>query len=311
VYINSVLATINRNSNRKFHILDIQSVSKQIAAEQSTNAIVQKWSSELFIQEKDSRKVHASAMNIAMEMLVKGSVVQITDLHFITDYFYKKPLVDGMNVFEKYFRIKNPFSLQQPWFTSEDKVLPDTNTADVLLTDHHQDLKNPQYRCFGGDGSQQTNSQDECDTSSGYWDKPVTNDSECPFFMANKNYYNNYGGVNRNTGRCEMPLGTKTVGYRFLSNDPSNAPMCYNCEESVLGMPGGLGRCCEDQRDQQRYPNLNGPDYAFPGDTVQRGQNWKVLADRGLHWQAEPTKIKDITNQKQKMPVFGSIIGPG
>jgi len=312
-YINHVLARINRKSDRRFHILDIQSTSKKSAIDTTNQKIVDKWTAELFIQEMDSRKVHAHALNIRMEFLSQSSLVKIEKLHFISDYFYKRPLVNGDNVHDRHFRIKNPFHLTQPFFTSEDKILPSTNDSDEILTNVHKDLRNPQYRCFDGQGNDtNTDSQQLCDVSEGYWDTPVVNDSECPFFMANKQYPNRLGGVNPNGNRCEMPIGTKTVGYRFLSNDPIHKPWCYNCHVGDDGMPGSIGPCCDEQRNVELYPELGGnPDYAYPGDVLERGQNWKLLQQRGLNWAAHPTAIKDVTNPLQKQPVFNAFIGPG
>lgn len=309
-YINHVLARMNRASGRKFHILDVQVTNKQSAIDPRSNDIIERWTSELFIQDNQSQEVRANAMNISMEMYVKSGTVQITKLHFITDYFYQRPLVGGQNVHKKYFRIKNPFHLQKPFFTSDDQVIPDTYVGDQLLVDHHKDLRTPQYRCFQESGEMQDATQDSCNVSSGYWDKPVDNDSECPFFMANKNYPNRLGGVNPNTKRCEMPIGTKTIGYRYISNDPQHQPMCYNCHVGADGMPGSAGKCCAEQRNKELYPNLNGPDYMF-NDVIERGQYWKVLKERGLNWQAHPTHIRDITDPLQKQPVFNSFIGPG
>ena len=312
-YINHVLARINRKSDRKFHILDIQATNKQSSFDTQTQKIVDRWTAELFIQEKDSRKVHAHAMNIRMEMLTQGSKVQIEKLHFITDYFYKRGLVGGDNVYDRNFRIKNPFNLQQPFFTSEDKLLPDTNESDEILTHHHKDLRTPQYRCFNGQGDANVDeSKGQCDVSKGYWDRPVQNDSECPFYRANKHYPNRLGGVNHDGKRCDMPVGTKTIGYRFISNDPAHKPWCYNCHIGADGMPGSAGPCCDEQRNVELYPELGGnPDYMFPGDQLERGQNWKVLQQRGLNWRAHPTDIRNINNPNQKQPIFNAFIGAG
>jgi hypothetical protein len=310
-YMNALLARLNRASDRKFHILDVQNVTKETSFDTATQEIIDKWSCELFIQDKDSRKVHAQAYDIRAQFYTKSNAMMVTLITFMTNYFYKQPLVGGQNIFDKYFRILNPFSLQQPFFTSEDKVLQEINTTDVLLDNHHKDLKQPQYSCFFSDGGKDTNvlTKQQCDVSSGHWDKKPTSDAECPFYKANKNYPNSFGGVGIN-GQCEMPIGTKAVGYRFISNDPANKPWCYNCKIGADGSPGGAGPCADEQRDMTLYPELGGnPDYMFPSDSILRGQYWQVLADRGLNWSAHPTTTKDITNPSQKQPVFASITG--
>lgn len=313
-YINHVLARINRKSGRKFHILDIQATNKESGFDTRTNAIIDKWTSELFIQEKDSRKVHAHSMNIRMVMLTQAKIVQIKELHFITDYFYKRPLVGGGSPNKEYFRIKNPFHIQQPFFTSDDKVLPDTADSDEILVNHHKDLRQPQYRCFQeSGGATPTQDKTECDVSSGYWDKPVTNDNECPFFgkNGNKNYPNRLGGISIDGKSCEMPINTKRIGYRFISNDPQHKPWCRNCHVGALGDIGGIGPCCQDQKNKELYPNLVSPDYAFPGSELEAGQSWKLLQQRGMTWRSHPTTIKNITNKNQRQPVFNAIISPG
>jgi hypothetical protein len=69
------------------------------------------------------------------------------------------------------------------------------------------------------------------------WDKRCKSHKECPFFQANKNYPNYFGGCV--DGYCEMPIGVKRVGYRQYSG----TPLCYN-------------NSC--------------PDYAFPLDSFSR-----------------------------------------
>lgn len=328
-FINHILARINRQTDRRFHILDVQTTYKEAAIDARDKGIINRYKTELFIQEKDKRKVSAHAFNIRMVFLTKDGELQIEELHFITDYFYKRPLVDGYNPTQKntisssnssdssnfgveYFRIKNPFHLNQPFFTSEDKVLPPDNKQESILAHHQQDLIKPKYRCFEGSGDTQGSAnKEECDLRDGYWDKPVTRDEECPFFMANKNYPNRLGGVDPNGNRCEMPIGTKRIGYRFISADPAHKPWCYGCRIGKNGDPGGIGPCCDEQLNKDLYPNLASPDFAFNSDTLERGQFWKELSERGINWQRHPTNIRDVTNPRQKQPVFNAIIGPG
>lgn len=330
-YVNHILSRINRKTDRRFHILDIQTMYKEATFDTRDKSIINRYTTELFIQEKDKRKVSANAMNVRIVFLTKDYTLQLVELHFITDHFYKRPLVDGYNAFRKssissanssasasntnqfgseYFRIKNPFRLQQPFFTSEDKILPPDNVMESTLEHHHRDLVTPKYRCFEG-SNESGKTKEECDVSSGYWDRPVTRDEECPFFMKNKNYPNRLGGVDPNGNRCETPIGTKRIGYRYVSADPVHQPWCYNCRIGADGQPGSVGPCCNEQLNKELYPNLVSPDYAYPGDTLERGQFWKELSERGLNWHKHPTHIRDVTNPAQKNPIFNAIIGPG
>ncbi len=324
-FINHVLKRINTETDRRFNILDIMTLNKESTFDINDKKIINRYTTELFIQEKDARKVSAHAMSIRMVFVVKDNVLQLLELKFITDSFYQRPLVDGYNpnikstisssntstFGEEYFRILNPFNLHQPFFTSEDKILPPDNKHEEILINHHNDAVSPQYRCFEGVNNKTGKTKDECDLTDGYWDKPVTRDEECPFFMANKNYPNRLGGVDPNGNSCEMPIGTKKIGYRYVSSDPINKPWCANCRIGNDGSPGGAGPCCEEQLNKDLYPNLVSPDYIYPGDALERGQFWKELSERGLNWQLHPTKIRDVTNPLQKQPIFNAIIGPG
>lgn len=315
-YIQAVIDRINRKANRRYAILDIQSIGKETTFDPSdNNNIIERYVVNLFVQEHDSRQVHASANNISMTFIVKPATqaMQITDLHFITDYYYNGPLVGGANPYDKFFRILNPFHLQQPFRTSDDKVLHTDGEMLAILKDHHNDAKTPRYRCFGDGSSNKTldaKTQRECQNNGGNWDKPVVADEECPFFGANKNYVNRHGGVTPDGQFCELPVGMKRVGYRYASDDPANKPWCYSCRIGADGAPNSAGPCCDEQRNKSLYPGLVSPDYMFPGDALERGQQWRELGDRGIHWRAQATTIRDTTDRNQKQPVFNAVVGP-
>ena len=324
--IHYVLRRINLTTGRHFMPLDMQSVQKTSTFDPISGRGVNRFVVNIFIQDKQPKQVHANASNISFTVLQRDDLVKIESLHTITDHFYEKPLVDGPNVFDNYYKIENPFHLTAPWKTSGDEVIMDPESTERLLDLWHDDLKRPKYRCFSEDGvfrskesqdmfEEQGNrwkTQTACQESRGVWDKPVDKDGECPFYRANKHFPNRLGGVKLHDQRCEMPINTKTIGYRNVSTDPKHQPYCYNCNIGADGMAGSWGPCCSDQRDPSLYPNLGGnPDYAFPGDEFERAQYWRELAERGLHWSKHPTKIRDVTNQTQKNPVFNKIVGPG
>lgn len=93
-----------------------------------------------------------------------------------------------------------------------------------------------------------------------YWDKPCEKHTDCPFYQSNKNYPNYRGGCI--DGRCEMPIGIKSVSYRLYDKETS-IPLCHNCNSSSP-------LCCEDQKDKKKYAFLKGPDYAFELDEYER-----------------------------------------
>ncbi len=132
----------------------------------------------------------------------------------------------------------------------------------------------------------------------GLWDRPCLNDSECIFYGKNKNYKNNFGQCNKDYGFCEVPRGMKNLGFHYYypfdikktyknEDNPicnphqgNPAPLCYNCKsvnKSGKWKPiTPLGNCCEDQRNKELYPYLDGSDYAFKGDTSERINNYNM-----------------------------------
>jgi hypothetical protein len=88
------------------------------------------------------------------------------------------------------------------------------------------------------------------------WDKPCQTDYDCPFFRANKNYQNNFGGCNM--GYCEMPVGIRRKG--FTQYEPTSSPRCHGCSPDV-----DPKQCCALQLLQGASP-----DYAFSSDRFER-----------------------------------------
>jgi hypothetical protein len=99
----------------------------------------------------------------------------------------------------------------------------------------------------------------------GVWDKECRKDDECPFYKANKNYPNNFGGCI--SGKCQMPYGLTQVSPFQYRNEKNT--VCYRCKD-------GLG-CCDEQKDKNKYPNLKSPDYKFEGDELLRLQYYYLL----------------------------------
>jgi hypothetical protein len=108
--------------------------------------------------------------------------------------------------------------------------------------------------------------KEQCDEEGEVWDRPCTEDIDCPYFQANKNYPNYRGGC-RPSGHCEMPLGVRKAGFRRLYPLESQTEVCHNCVDPF--QPGG---CCADQekKTSQKYRGLLSPDYAFELDEFER-----------------------------------------
>ena len=118
----------------------------------------------------------------------------------------------------------------------------------------------------------------------GVWDNPCKSDDECPFWRANKNYDNSFGGCQPN-GQCQLPTGLDQyqVGYKKYHKAGITKTECYNCPRDPLT---GLPRfdCCADQIQKTRDKKMDSPDYRFSGDEQTRNQPniVKQLAAKGL-----------------------------
>ena len=116
--------------------------------------------------------------------------------------------------------------------------------------------------------------EEECQDSQGVWDVPPKDDMDCPYYKANKNYPNEFGGIRNNI--CTFPQNMQVIGYKNYSADLQYLPLCYNCDNKLIGK-GSLGNCCEEQKDKLKYPNLLSPDYAYIGDTeLRRSYNLQI-----------------------------------
>jgi hypothetical protein len=160
--------------------------------------------------------------------------------------------------------------------------LIDENTVDSLLKHKLQSFETKledQYACFNvtqDSNKYLLNVPDKkmCETKYdvygqskdyGVWDKPCKTDKECKFNNLNQNYSNSFGKCLQN-GRCDTPLGTSLLGYHHIKGKP----LCYNCDSSKWLPLTILDTCCKEQFDKIKYPNLNGPDYAYHNDKILR-----------------------------------------
>jgi hypothetical protein len=122
----------------------------------------------------------------------------------------------------------------------------------------------------------------------GVWDNKCKSDDECPFWRANKNYTNSFGGCQAD-GRCQLPAGLDQyqVGYKKYHKAGITKTECYNCPRDPLtGLPSF--DCCADQEAKTTTGINNGsmlsPDYRFTGDEQTRNQPEVIreLASKGL-----------------------------
>jgi len=104
----------------------------------------------------------------------------------------------------------------------------------------------------------------------GVWDRPCKRDKDCPFYKGNKNYENTFGKCNQGTGQCELPLNMQNIGYHYFYPEKELAPLCYNCDSNRWLPMTDLSKCCDEQNNKDKYPFLDGPDYAFHNDYQTR-----------------------------------------
>ena len=93
------------------------------------------------------------------------------------------------------------------------------------------------------------------------WDRPCKINTECPFYLSNKNYPNERGGCN--SGYCEFPVGLKRKSYRKYDETitDSNYPRCHGCDIN------NDKECCDKQLNNPKYKT---PDYKFKNDIDDR-----------------------------------------
>ena len=145
-------------------------------------------------------------------------------------------------------------------------------TKEITLKAQQQQIEKEKIRktgsCFGIPQSEQINDQQTCEVYGGTWDTVPTSNEQCPFYLANKNYPNQRGGIGVG-GYCDMPSGIQIVGYTKYQKEFS--PICYNCKTNLL--QGTQGYCCDQQAN---------PDYKFPGDSIDRLHNKDILQKLNL-----------------------------
>jgi hypothetical protein len=118
----------------------------------------------------------------------------------------------------------------------------------------------------------------------GVWDNPCKSDDECPFWRANKNYTNSFGGCQPD-GKCQLPAGLDQyhVGFKKYHKAGVAKTECYNCPRDPLT---GLPRfdCCAAQLGKNGSGSMLSPDYRFAGDEQLRNRPdiVKELAAKGL-----------------------------
>ena len=310
---NYVINQIHTVIDRKYKALDTQKLKKEISG--VGNNLIERYVGTMFLVEDRSINVNDYSINITYIVERNQGKMNIIFMKLLG----REPegSVTPLDKNDKnMYEMVNDLHLQEPFTTTNSNVLFDDLTTRELMRKQKDLWETPDYKCFNSLNPNAIN-KEECNFSGGVWDTPVKSDYECPYFNANQNYNNKRGGA-RADGSCEMPLNMKPIGYRNVSKDPEHKPWCYNCKIGSDGLAGGIGQCCEEQKSKYKYPTLKTPDYAFPGDLLERGHAKHELTARGLHWQRHPsnqaernkyTLNEEVADHEQKNPVFKAFIG--
>lgn len=200
-------------------------------------------------------------------------------------YYVKKIFVIGINLREK-VDFNNLYSNKNSSIDSKVDSKVEFNITNFDNIDNYDKkinnfLENEKYKqkkykeenrghCFFKNNvSNKIQCESVDQNGTGVWDKSCIYDEDCPYFKRNRNYPNSRGGCIN--GYCEMPINLKRFGYKQINDDAVKNIICYNCTEendTCIGL--NCNKCCEDQKDKKKYPNLNGPDYAFEKDFKER-----------------------------------------
>ncbi len=209
-------------------------------------------------------------------------------------YFIKKIFIVGVNLkqrinFDKFHNdYTNDYTLLDKVPDPSDKKI-DSYEEDSEKFVEDEKKKRSQYieddrgYCFFKRNVQnkiQCESVDENGT--GVWDKSCVYNEDCPYFKRNRNYPNSRGGCI--DGYCEMPINLKRFGYKQINDGKLDDIICYNCKKESGSTCEGLNcnKCCEEQKDKTKYPNLISPDYAFEKDFNERVMSRDFFEEKNM-----------------------------
>jgi hypothetical protein len=181
---------------------------------------------------------------------------------------------DLVHAHTQYTPFPPPQTPLEPPFTQQRQILIDR------LLKKQEVLDENQFRCVG---QPMYRTQLSCISTTdfqgqpkrvGTWCRPCVQNKDCPFYRANQNYPNTFGGCKG--GLCEMPLNVRRRGFRQF--DPMPAPHCHNC-----GANRNRGPCCQQQAQKKNeYTLMASPDYVFLNDQRHRRKAQVHLHQRDL-----------------------------
>jgi len=264
--INIFLTYINTNfpvysfSNANTGIVSLNSISS------TGNALIKNYLIPLSLFEKSLGYIKDIKLTVILTKYQnQNGTLVINNIETIDTDPNIKPLLPSISNFPNDFHTSDT--------NNTDPVILLTQNDIVIANQNAIKLKqlNQQGMCFNTLDSGNITNQADCLVFGGTWDKPVQTDTECPYYLANKNYTNIRGGNKHNY--CELPNGLKQISYRY--SDPKSQPICYNCTTNLIGQ-GTQGHCCNTQT------TFKSPDYKFNGDQLERQNAASELQNLGL-----------------------------
>ena len=186
-----------------------------------------------------------------IENIIFGDLKQSELYKFNNDYIHDSMIDNTNNI-----NAKSNYSKEKEEFI-KDKML----NNDIFRN------SNPN-KCFFKNANSKKNCENDDENGQGIWDSPCVTNEDCHFYKSNINYDNEYGKCIN--GYCEMPLNVNLYGYKKFTTEDNDMALCHNChtESNCKGLD--CHRCCEEQKDRDKYPKLKGPDYAFKNDIYER-----------------------------------------
>lgn len=211
--------------------------------------------------------------------------------NYLTPTYYN---VDKILWKQKQYALNNTLHNQHTCFNTEPEYYNPSNTPPTMPESNNPIVMTYVYNKYNCESKYDMYGRRK---PKGKWDRPCLTDKECSYYGKNKNYKNKFGKCDKETGFCQFPVGMKNMSfhkyfpYNLTEKDFQDRtipvslynknqlkkqpePRCYNClsvNQTNEWQPiTPLDTCCQEQKDKDKYPHLNGPDYAFYGDKSTR-----------------------------------------
>ena len=126
--------------------------------------------------------------------------------------------------------------------------ITNTDYVDELLEERNElqeELTSNPSICMTADGDVLNyKTKEECEATTdeygnskeaAIFDNKCEQDSDCPFYLGNKNYENTRGGC-KDDGFCELPVNVKSMSYKDYYDELTYYPYCYGCPNDKMNL---------------------------------------------------------------------------